>query len=284
MKGFLKFKLFLYFRLTSCFSVKNLITFLFCPYKLCIMSGSSAKKRRSIQDVKVFLKYWTEKYGVIEKENKGLCIFCFETVVCRTSSVKRHFKSVHNNVNNKTEEEKRESICSKLSKTKKQADNFMNFISGRSSSNLVAACFEGSKVIAQHGKPLSDRDYSKETWLECAPLLFDNFSEKEKIIQRIKDLSLSRKTVKDRILKLESDTTKQCRQDLFLCKYFSICIDESIDITSSARLAIFSRFCKGDEICEEMVALLTLPERITGAEICKAAINEFFLVKLTFLK
>ena len=60
----------------------------------------------------------------------------------------------------------------------------MNFILGRSGSNLVAASFEVSKVIAQTGKPLSDRDYIKEAWLECAPFLFANFSEKEKIIQR----------------------------------------------------------------------------------------------------
>ena len=84
------------------------------------MSGSSAKKRRSIEDVRVFQKYWTEKFGVVEKENKALCIFCFETVVCRTSSVKRRFESVRNNVNNKIEEEKRELVRSKLSKTKNQ--------------------------------------------------------------------------------------------------------------------------------------------------------------------
>ena len=57
--------------------------------------------------------------------------------------------------------------------------------------------------------------------------------------------------------------------------YFFVCIDESTGITSSSRLVIFFRFCKGDELCEEMVALLTLPERTTGTEICKAVINEF---------
>ena len=35
------------------------------------------------------------------------------------------------------------------------------------------------------------------------------------------------------------------------------------------------RFYKGDEIREDIVALLTLPERTSHAEICKAAINEF---------
>ena len=40
-------------------------------------------------------------------------------------------------------------------------------------------------------------------------------------------------------------------------------------------MVIFSRLCKGGEICEEMDALVTLPERTTWAEICKVAINEF---------
>ena len=81
----------------------------------------------------------------------------------------------------------------------------MGFISGRSSSNIVASSFEASKLIAQNGKPLSFGDYINEAWKECAPFLFDN--KKKKIIQCIKDLSVSRKTVKDRILKLDSDTT-----------------------------------------------------------------------------
>ncbi|XP_014768374.1 protein FAM200A-like [Octopus bimaculoides] len=49
---------------------------------------------------------------------------------------------------------------------------------------------------------------------------------------------------------------------------------QSTDITSSARLATFSRFCEGDELCDETVALLTLSEHTTGAEICKATVNE----------
>lgn len=118
----------------------------------------------------------------------------------------------------------------------------MKFISGRPSSNLAAASFEVSKVIAQHGKPLSDGEYIKEAWLECAPFLFENLSEKEKIIQRIKDLSVSRKTVKDRIFKMERNTTDQLTKDLASCKFFSLCVDESTDITSSARLAIFLDF------------------------------------------
>lgn len=86
---------------------------------------------------------------------------------------------------------------------------------------------------------------------------------------------MSRKTIKDRILKLERNTAEQLTKDLSSCKFFSICVDESTDITSSARLAIYSRFCRDDEVCEDMVALASLPERTTGAEICKTVVNEF---------
>ena len=60
---------------------------------------------------------------------------------------------------------------------KKRADDSMDFISGRSSSNLVAASLEASMVIAPDGEPLSDGDYNKESRLECAPFPFDNISE-----------------------------------------------------------------------------------------------------------
>ena len=112
---------------------------------MVIMSGLSTKKHRLIEDVRVFQKYWTEKFGVIEKHNKALCIFCLEMDVFRTSSVKRHFKSAHDNINNKTKE-KRELINNKLSKTNKQADKHTSFILGRPNSYLVAASFEVSKV------------------------------------------------------------------------------------------------------------------------------------------
>ena len=91
-----------------------IISCIFCPYRLCRMSGSPAKKRCcSIEeDVKVFKKYCTDKFCVIENDNKALCIFCLESVVCRKSSVKRHFESVHNDICNEAEVEQRELISS----------------------------------------------------------------------------------------------------------------------------------------------------------------------------
>jgi hypothetical protein len=53
----------------------------------------------------------------------------------------------------------------------------IKFVPG--SSNLVAAGFQISKIIDQHRKSFSDGAYIKESWLECAPFLFDGFPEKK---------------------------------------------------------------------------------------------------------
>ena len=62
----------------------------------------------------------------------------------------------------------------------------MEFIGGFS--NIAAASYIVSNKIAKHGKPFSDEQFIKQAWLECAAVLFENFKEKEKIIQRIKDI------------------------------------------------------------------------------------------------
>jgi hypothetical protein len=113
-----------------------------------------------------------------------------------------------------------------------------------------------------------------ERMFHCAPFLFDSFSEKEIIIQHIKYLPVSRNTIKDRILKMKTNIADQLKKDIGSGKFFSICLDKIIGVTSSTRLAIIARFCSDDEIREEFVNLVTLPENTTGAEICKAVVNE----------
>ena len=76
--------------------------------------------------------------------------------------LQRHFESVHSNISNKTEEERRELIGSQVRQIEKQADNIIDFMLGMFISDLVAASIEISKAIAQHGKSVSDEDYIKE--------------------------------------------------------------------------------------------------------------------------
>ncbi|XP_072282288.1 uncharacterized protein [Pyxicephalus adspersus] len=58
---------------------------------------STAKKAKT-DSGRSFQKAWTETFGVIECNGKALCILCNKSVVCRTSSVKRHLDTNHKSV------------------------------------------------------------------------------------------------------------------------------------------------------------------------------------------
>ncbi|GFS54292.1 DDE_Tnp_IS1595 domain-containing protein [Trichonephila clavipes] len=86
----------------------------------------------------------------------------------------------------------------------KQSTSMFKYVS--KNCHTSAASYSAANAIARHGKPFQEGEFLKEAWLACAPSLFDN---KDKIIQRIKDVPLSRNTMKDRILKLAENVTDQ---------------------------------------------------------------------------
>ncbi|GFV68927.1 general transcription factor II-I repeat domain-containing protein 2A [Trichonephila clavipes] len=116
-------------------------------------------------------------------------------------------------------------------------------------------------------------EFLKEAWLACAPSLFDDFDNKDKIIQRIKDVPLSRNAMKDRILKLAENVTDQQKNDINSAPFISLCLDESIDITKSARIAVFARYCVGNIIKEELIAITSLLTTTKGTDICTEVRN-----------
>ncbi|GFX47891.1 general transcription factor II-I repeat domain-containing protein 2A [Trichonephila clavipes] len=140
--------------------------------------------------------------------------------------------------------------------------------------HTIAASYSAANAFARHGKPsFQEGEFLKEVWLACAPSLFDDFDNKDKIIQRIKDVPLSRNTMKDRILKLAENVTDQQKNDINSAPFISLCLDESIDITKSARLAVFARYYVGNIIKEELIAITSLLTATRGTYICTAVRN-----------
>ncbi|GFU97543.1 general transcription factor II-I repeat domain-containing protein 2A [Trichonephila clavipes] len=124
--------------------------------------------------------------------------------------------------------------------------------------------------------PMMARDrgeFLKEAWLAYVPSLFDDFDNKDKIIQRIKDVPLSRNTIKDRILRLAENVTDQQKNDINSAPFISLCLHENIDFTKSARLAVFARYCVGDIIKEELIAITTLLTTTKGTDISTVVRN-----------
>ncbi|GBM85175.1 hypothetical protein AVEN_226231-1 [Araneus ventricosus] len=149
---------------------------------------SSAKKQK-VQDskcIREFQTWWTEKYGMISKGDKAVCVLCSGTVVCRTSSVKRHFETNHKFFSQKSEPEQKELIASAMKDRNKQSTSMIKY-AGKAC-HTSAASHSAANVIAQQ-----EGEFLKEAWIAS---LFDDFDNKDKIIQRIKDTPLSRNTIK----------------------------------------------------------------------------------------
>ncbi|GFW53788.1 general transcription factor II-I repeat domain-containing protein 2A [Trichonephila clavipes] len=79
--------------------------------------------------------------------------------------------------------------------------------------------------------------------------------------------------MKDRILKLAENVTDQQKNDINSTPFISLCLDESIDITKSARLAVFARYCVGNIIKEELIVITSLLTTTKGTDICTAVRN-----------
>lgn len=216
--------------------------------------------------------WWTNRYGMIEKDSKAICILCSKTVVCRTSSVKRHYETNHKFLLDRSVEEQKEYISRALKNKNAQTTSFMKYIGTQS--NTTAASYQVSKTIAQYAKPFNEGEFLKDAWLQCAPCLFDDFENKEKIIQRIKDMLIARNTVKERILGMAENVNFQHKIHVKCCDFISICLDESTDVTGSARVAIFVRYFVQNNIKEELISLSTLTTTTTkGLDICNAVME-----------
>lgn len=183
---------------------------------------STAKKVKLISDSgRSFQETWTESFGVIERNGKALCILCSESVVSRTSSVRRHFDTNHKSVAELGEAERKEFLDGKLRQYHSQSLSFCNYLS--KTNHLTDASFQISLCIAKHGKPLSDGDFIKTTMLAGSNSLFHDFPNKDKIMQRISEMPLSRNTVKDRIMCTANDVRQQLTTDLQKTACYSMC-------------------------------------------------------------
>ena len=74
----------------------------------------------------------------------------------------------------------------------------------------------------------------------------------------------ARNTKKDRVIAMDKDVTEQLLHDLRNAEMFSLCLDESTDDTSAARVAVIARYPSGNIMKEELISLITLSEKTRG--------------------
>jgi hypothetical protein len=56
---------------------------------------------------------------------------------------------------------------------------------------------------------------------------------------------------------MKTNIADQLTKGIGPCKFLSICLGESTDVTPSAKLAVIALFCSGDKIREELINFVT---------------------------
>ncbi len=113
----------------------------------------------------------------------------------------------------------------------------------------------------------------KESFIKISEHLFSDFKNKREIVQKMKDMPLSAKTVKDRAIKIAANITSQQIKDINSAPAYSIACDESGDVSDIAQTVLLCRYVNSDGPQEEVIGLIPLKGQTRGQDICEAVLN-----------
>ncbi|XP_059812513.1 general transcription factor II-I repeat domain-containing protein 2B-like [Hypanus sabinus] len=130
------------------------------------------------------------------------------------------------------------------------------------------ASYIAAQEIVRHGKQFTDGEYIKESFIKIS-----DFKNKSEIVQKIRDMPLSAKTVKDRTIKMAEDITRQQIKDINSAVAYSIACDESKDKGDIEQIALFCRYVNSAGPQEELIELIPLKDQTREVDICEAVLN-----------
>ncbi|CAH1989209.1 unnamed protein product [Acanthoscelides obtectus] len=92
-----------------------------------------------------------------------------------------------------------------------------------------------------------------------------------KVAEKFETVSVSHQTIARRVDHINEHVSKKLRDVVEKCKYFSLCLDESTDLSDISQLVIFIRTIQDDfSVAEEMLVLIPLHGTTKGTDIFEA--------------
>ncbi|XP_077137809.1 general transcription factor II-I repeat domain-containing protein 2-like [Ranitomeya variabilis] len=219
------------------------------------------RKRKLIEERRVFQEKWESQYFCLTVGGKIHCLICNSCIATpKEYNLKRHYETNHR-VYDKFEGPMRVSKLKELKANLTQQQTcFTKIQKGTVAS--VSASYKLSKMIAVNGKSYSEVDFIKQCLVKTAEIVCPEKA------QLFKDISLTRNTVAERIDEMSVDVKQQLKAVSSRFEHFSIAIDESVDVSGIAQLAIFIRACDSEfKICEELLELVPMYDTTTSENI-----------------
>ncbi|XP_073330798.1 general transcription factor II-I repeat domain-containing protein 2A-like [Pagrus major] len=234
----------------------------------------TVKKRKVDAECRVFQEKWTDDFFFVEVKGKPVCLVCGEALaVMKKANVERHYSSKHAKLDELKGQMRLDKINALRRSLGAQQAAFTRPQTDRE--NITRASFVVSELIATKLKPHAEGEFVKECLVAAAELLAP---DKVKLFQSV---SLSRRTVSERITDMAQDIEKTLKNTARDFEYFSLACDETTDITHTAQLAIFLRGITSEfETKEELLSLQAMHGTTKGEDLFNqviVAMNNFEL-------
>ena len=235
---------------------------------------ATVKKRKVDAECRVFQEKWTNDFFFVEVKGKPVCLVCGEALaVMKKANVERHYSSKHAKLDELKGQMRLDKINALRLSLGAQQAAFTRPQTDRE--NITRASFVVSELIATKLKAHAEGEFVKECLVAAAELLAP---DKVKLFQSV---SLSRRTVSERITDMAQDIEKTLKNTARDFEYFSLACDETTDITHTAQLAIFLRGITSEfETKEELLSLQAMHGTTKGEDLFNqviVAMNNFEL-------
>lgn len=154
------------------------------------------KKRKISEENRTFNDAWADSFAFTSDES-GLpvCLICGEKLSNnKRSNVARHFNNTHRAFAEKYPEgeERKKAVSELMRKADLTKNHFKKWV--KSANSTTYASFVAAQEIVRHGKPFTDGDYMKQSFLKISEHLLADFKNKHEIVQKIREMPLSAKT------------------------------------------------------------------------------------------
>ncbi|XP_051782645.1 general transcription factor II-I repeat domain-containing protein 2-like [Erpetoichthys calabaricus] len=225
-------------------------------------------KRKKDEEYRTFQQEWTEEF--VERAGSAVCLICNDKIASmKRSNIKRHFDTRHTTFASKYPAgDSRKKACQELLCRVQASQQQLRVWTQQGDWNSTS--FAGALAIVRNGKPFTDGEYAKTFMLDVANELFDDFSDKDKIIKRIKDMPLSARTVHDCTIMMTNQIEATQVKDINAAPFFSFALDESTDVSHLSQFSVIARYAVGDTLCEESLAVLPMKGTTRGEDLFKS--------------
>lgn len=207
-----------------------------------------------------------------------MCLVCGEALaVMKKANLERHYSSKHAKLSELGGQMRLDKINALQRGLKSQQATFTRPHCDRE--NVIQTSYVLSELIARKLKPHVEGEFVKECITAAAGLLAP---EKVQLFQSV---SLSRRTVSDRITDMAKDIEKTLKDSAKDFQFFSLACDETTDITNTAQLAIFIRGITDEfDTREELLSLEAMHDTTTGEDLFERLVVSVKKLELTFEK